>query len=82
MHYLQKVLQPLIFGKSAEQSRLDKLEILVTELQQNVVTALTKVQETLTASTEHRQQTGRKTTGHNTRYILKTSRGDNIIYLI
>ncbi|KAK3106107.1 hypothetical protein FSP39_012860 [Pinctada imbricata] len=47
--FYKRVLRPLLFGKSDEESRLDKVEQVVMEMQQNVVTALTKIQETLTA---------------------------------
>lgn len=44
----QEVIRPLLFGKSKEENRLEKMERTMTELQQSIVTTLATVQESLT----------------------------------
>lgn len=48
MFYKQEVIRPLLFGKSKEENRLEKMERTMTELQQSIVTTLATVQESLT----------------------------------
>lgn len=37
----------MLFGKSKEEDKLEKMDRTITELQQSIVTTLTKVQESL-----------------------------------
>ncbi|XP_062618703.1 peroxisomal membrane protein PEX14-like [Saccostrea cucullata] len=46
--FYKEVIGPLLFGKSKEEDRLEKMERTITELQQSIVTTLAKVQESLT----------------------------------
>ncbi|XP_052718709.1 peroxisomal membrane protein PEX14-like [Crassostrea angulata] len=46
--FYKEVIRPLLFGKSKEENRLEKMERTMTELQQSIVTTLATVQESLT----------------------------------
>ncbi|XP_048728489.1 peroxisomal membrane protein PEX14-like [Ostrea edulis] len=45
--FYKEVIRPLLFGKSKEEDKLEKMDRTITELQQSIVTTLTKVQESL-----------------------------------
>lgn len=46
--FYKEVIRPLVFGKSKEENRLEKMERTMIELQQSIVQTLATVQESLT----------------------------------
>ncbi|XP_078337266.1 peroxisomal membrane protein PEX14-like isoform X3 [Crassostrea virginica] len=46
--FYKEVIRPWLFGKSKEEDRVEKMERMMTELQQSIISTLAKVQESLT----------------------------------